>query len=301
MIGDNEKATRPDGLLTKDCKTELTTLSDIGAITSRIAKRVDLVNRLLQQDPTISWLPAGTLRTFGGTDCVWCPAGHFIMGSPEAEEHRDEHEHQHLVILTHGFWISSCQVTQINYLEVVGSNPSKFRGDLNLPVEQVSWDEAVEYCKKITAAQRYGRILPEGYEWRLPTEAEWEYAARAGTTGPRHGQLQEIAWLATNSGDQSHPVKQKEPNAWGLYDMIGNVWEWCADWDDEYYYEECTPTVTDPKGPASAGERSSQISGRVIRGGSFQSEPEVGRVAFRYGHPRPDVSLGFRPVLCPIR
>jgi formylglycine-generating enzyme required for sulfatase activity len=214
------------------------------------------------------------------------------MGSPETEEHRDEHEHQHLVILTQGFWMSCYQVTQIHYLEVEGSNPSKFRGDINLPVEQVSWDESVEYCKKITATQRDGQILPEGYEWRLPTEAEWEYAARAGTMGPRYGELDAIGWWSGNAGDQTEPVSQKAANAWGLHDTMGNVWEWCSDWYGDYP----TGSVTDPRGPSS-GDR------RVVRGGSWFNGAQSARSADR-GRLDPGVrtnNLGFRPALSSVR
>ncbi|MBM3903474.1 MAG: formylglycine-generating enzyme family protein [Verrucomicrobia bacterium] len=127
--------------------------------------------------------------------------------------------------------------------------------------------------------------------YRLPTEAEWEYAARAGTTGARYGELDTIAWWYGNAGNQTHPVKQKAPNAWGLYDMLGNVWEWCSDWSGEYP----TGSVTDPTGPNSG-------SVRVIRGGSWSDGARDARSADRDGRvPGARGLLGFRPALSSVR
>jgi len=156
----------------------------------------------------------------------------------------------------------------------------------------VSWEEAVDYCRKLTAKQRAEGILPDGWEWRLPTEAEWEYAARAGTTGPRYGELDAIGWYDGNSGNQTHPVSQKTANAWGLYDMIGNVWEWCSDWHGDYP----TGNVTDPRG-ASSGYN------RVFRGGSWSNGAGGARSANRGGCApgfRHNL-LGFRPALSSVR
>jgi len=134
--------------------------------------------------------------------------------------------------------------------------------------------------------------LPEGWEWRLPTESEWEYAARGGETGPRHGQLDTIAWYYGNSGGQTHPVKQKAANAWGLHDMMGNVWEWCSDWRGD----DLTESVIDPKGPSSG-------SFRMIRGGSWYVDANSTRSAFRDGRDSGEryASLGFRPALSSVR
>jgi len=219
---------------------------------------------------------------------VWIVPGTFVMGSPLSEAGRDSDEAQHSVSLPQGFWLSDHETTQAEYEAVMGNNPSNWRG-LNLPVEQVSWDDAVAYCKKLTQRERAAGRITAQQAYRLPTEAEWEYAARAGTTGARYGELDAIAWHGGNSGDQTHPVKQKAANAWGLYDMMGNVWEWCSDW----YEESPSGSVTAP----IAG------SNRVDRGGSwyfgarFVRSADRGRFipGFRFN------DLGFRPVLSSVR
>jgi formylglycine-generating enzyme required for sulfatase activity len=210
------------------------------------------------------------------------------MGSPLSEAGRDSDEAQHSVSLPQGFWLSDHETTQAEYEAVMGNNPSNWKG-LNLPVEQVSWDDAVAYCKKLTQRERAAGRITAQQAYRLPTEAEWEYAARAGTTGARYGELDAIAWHGGNSGDQTHPVKQKAANAWGLYDMMGNVWEWCSDW----YEESPSGSVTVP----------SSNSNRVDRGGSwyfgarFVRSADRGRFipGFRFN------DLGFRPVLSSVR
>ena len=121
------------------------------------------------------------------------------MGSPSSEEGRYPDETQHEVVLTRGFFLAETECTQGQWEAVMGGSPSNFKGT-DRPVEQVSWGEALEYCQKLTTKQRAEGILPDGWEWRLPTEAEWEYAARAGTTGPRYGELEAIAWWSGNSG-----------------------------------------------------------------------------------------------------
>ncbi len=268
--------------------------SPAGILAQRVGRRIEAVTRLLKEDPTTHWLsikpvnlPAGTLRSFGGMECVWCPPGQFMMGSPVREEDRFSSEVQHEVVLTRGFFLGETECTQEQWEAVMGGNPSGFKGP-DRPVEQVSWEEAVEYCRKLTAKQRAKEILPDGWEWRLPTEAEWEYAARAGTTGARYGELDTIAWHGGNSGCKTHPVKQKTANAWGLYDMIGNVAEWCSDWYGEYP----TGSVTDPMGPGSG-------FCRVRRGGSLYVDASEARSA-RRNIVRPgsrDFSMGFRLAL----
>lgn len=161
---------------------------------------------------------------------TWCPPGTFLMGSPPEEVGRYDDEVQHRVMLTKGFYLGVHPVTQAQWRAVMGSNPSWFKGD-NLPVENVSWYDCQAFCKKL------GGLV------RLPTEAEWEYACRAGTTtvyhtGDDEEALSRAGWYYTNSGGQTRPVGELTPNAWGLYDMHGNVWEWCADWHDEYSKEE---------------------------------------------------------------
>jgi formylglycine-generating enzyme required for sulfatase activity len=295
MIGEEVKSNRPDGVSPDNSQQSLTALSDARAISARIKTRVDLVTRLLQEERTLDRLlpelvsfPAGTLRTLGGTDCVWCPPGQFLMGSPAGEAQRDCDEVQHIVTLTQGFWLLDHEVTQAEYLEVTGSNPSQFIGDLNRPVEGVTWDDAVIYCQKLTERERAAGRITEQQAYRLPTEAEWEYAARAGTMGPRYGELDAIGWWSGNAGDRTEPVSQKAANAWGLHDTMGNVWEWCSDWYGDYP----TGSVTDPRGPSS-GDR------RVVRGGSWFNGAKSARSADR-GRLDPGVrtnNLGFRPAL----
>ena len=233
----------------------------------------------------------GSSCSFGGIPVRWIPPGSFMMGSPDSEKERDSDETQHEVVLSQGFFMAETECTQGQWEAVMGGNPSYFKGTQR-PVERVSWSEAVEYCRKLTAKQRTEGILPEGWEWRLPTEAEWEYAVRAGTTGARYGDLDTIAWHGGNSGRGTHPVSQKAANAWGLQDMMGNVWEWCSDWSGDY----STGSVTDPTGPSSG-------SSRVRRGGSWDYDARVARSAsrsrsvpgFRYDF------LGFRPALSSVR
>jgi formylglycine-generating enzyme required for sulfatase activity len=173
-----------------------------------------------------------------------------------------------------------------------GAKKLKTSNSADRPVGMVSWGEAVEYCRKLTTKQRAEGILPDGWEWRLPTEAEWEYAARAGTTGLRHGELETIAWYDENSGSQAHPVKKKAANAWGLHDMLGNMLEWCSDWYGNYP----TGSVTAPAGPDSG-------SNRVYRGGSWRDGPRNLRSAHRDGlDPGSRLDhLGFRPALSLVR
>ncbi|MCU0918535.1 MAG: bifunctional serine/threonine-protein kinase/formylglycine-generating enzyme family protein [Planctomycetes bacterium] len=226
--------------------------------------------------------PSQEITNSIGMKLVWIPPGEFLMGSPQSEEGRFDGEGpQHRVTLTRGFYLGVYEVTQRQWLSVMGRNPSGFQGD-DLPVETVSWEEAVEFCRKLS--------VKEGVAYRLPTEAEWEYACRAGTTG-RYGfgdsdsSLGEYAWYESNSGNQTHAVGQKRPNAWGLHDMHGNVWEWCQDWYGEY----ASGSVPDPLGPASGGDR-------VSRGGSWLNGARDCRSAFRAWDTPDDRGsyLGFR-------
>ncbi|MCX5662050.1 MAG: formylglycine-generating enzyme family protein [Planctomycetota bacterium] len=198
---------------------------------------------------------------------VLIPAGKFLMGSPETEKWRLSNEVQHGVTISKSFYMASTPVTQAQWQTVMGNNPSLFDGD-NLPVEQVSWDDAVAFCKKLSAK--------EGKTCRLPTEAQWEYACRAGTTtayntGDDEKALAEAGWYRGNSDDKPHPVGQKKANAWGLYDMHGNVLQWCSDWYGGYYKKEA---ATDPTG-ANTG------SDRVLRGGFWKGNTWDCRAAVR--------------------
>lgn len=181
----------------------------------------------------------------------WIPAGTFTMGSPADEPHRRFDEAQHQVTLTRGYWLASTECTQALWQAIQGDNPSKFTGDSNRPVEQVSRDDCQAFMQSLN-----GRV--SGLSARLPTEAEWEYACRAGTTEAHAGELESMVWYEDNSSLQTHPVGQKRANAWGLFDMNGNVDEWCIDWFGDYP----SGLVTDPSGPASG-------SRRVHRGGSW--------------------------------
>jgi formylglycine-generating enzyme required for sulfatase activity len=212
---------------------------------------------------------------------VWIAPGTFTMGNTK-------------VTISRGFGISKYEVTQAQYKEVKGSNPSKFKGDNN-PVEMVRWHDAVAYCAKLTEKEKAAGRLPVGYEYRLPTEAEWEYACRAGTTtvfsfGDDESQLGEYAWYGSNSGHTTHSAGEKKPNGWGLYDVYGNVYEWCQDWFGDYP----GGSVTDPRGPATG-------SYRVVRGGSWISSARSCRSGYRDdGRPGGRLgSVGFRPVFAP--
>jgi formylglycine-generating enzyme required for sulfatase activity len=213
-----------------------------------------------------------------GRGMVCIPGGKFVMGSIEGAGEPDEHP-QHTVTVK-GFYMDETEVTQAEYALVMGTNPSYFKGCPDCPVDSVSWDKADEYCKRV------GK--------RLPTEAQWEYAARAGTTTNYYwgNEMNDAyAWHYGNSEDKTHPVAQKKPNAFGLYDMVGNVWEWCADWYAEDYY---SATVSNnPTGPDSGQKR-------ITRGGGFGHNRGgyILRCAYRnaYAPPYRNVNVGFRCV-----
>ena len=242
-----------------------------------------------------------------GMKFMLIPPGEFDMGSTEEEiaELREEGKiknlpgwyfrllgseaPKHRVRISHAFWLGITDVSQAEYERVMGKNPSRFKGDPNRPVEHVSWNDAVAFC------QRLGQLPEEPSSrspYRLPTEAEWEYACRAGTTtrwyGTDHEEaLKELAWFALNANGTTHPIGQKKPNAWGLYDMHGNVRNWCADrFGEDYYFR--SPAL-DPGGPL-LGER------RVHRGGCWPDRPALCRSAFRHNFApdRRDVAVGFR-------
>jgi formylglycine-generating enzyme required for sulfatase activity len=193
----------------------------------------------------------------------WCPPGRFVMGSPEDLD-------QHNVTLTRGFWMADTPVTQGLYAALMVRNPSQFRSafSVDLPVERVSWNDAQELIKTINK-------LTRSDSFRLPTEAEWEYAARAGATGNRHGPVHEIAWAVENSRMRPHSVGQRRPNPWGLCDTLGNVWEWVED-----VYGAYPPgDLIDPKG---LDRDLARDFGRVVRGGSWFDGPRSIRAAARF-------------------
>jgi len=299
---------------------------NVGVGTSAPVEKLEVAGRVVVSDSANALPKAGTIR-WNGTDfegfdgtrwlsltgrtvptpmqpvpnMVWIPPGTFTLGSSGDEiEGAGNERPQVAVTIRQGFWMGSREVTQAEYLAVTGKSPSYFTGDPNRPVESLNWVEAVGYCAALTISEQLARRIPGNWFYRLPTEAEWEYAARAGTTtrfsfgnDPAGAGLADHGWYFGNSGETTHPVGQKSPNAWGLYDMHGNVWEWCQDWFGTYP----GGPVTDPLGPASG-------SLRVFRGGSWFSEVIDCRSAAR-GNDVPDDSghyiIGFRVVLAPVQ
>ena len=232
---------------------------------------------------------------------VWIPPGRFQLGSSLNEKGRDTDEDPPTdVHLTKGFWKGIHEVTQGEYLKLQGTNPSGYPGPPNLPVEKVTWNEAVAYCRKLTEHERSSAHLPPGFVYRLPTEAEWEYACRSGSItrfhfgeDQRETELADFAWYTENSQSATHAVGQLQPNAWGLYDMHGNVWEWCQDvWQDAY----TGGTVIDYSGPTEGWLR-------VARGGSWLYSANYCRSANRdsYGPNNRCSDIGFRVVLAANR
>ena len=225
-----------------------------------------------------------------GMEFVLIPAGSFMMGCDKNFEDCSSNETpRHKVSISRPFYIGKYEVTQEQWVAVMGSNPSKFKGR-SRPVEQVSWEGIQSFIRKLN--RKEGRN-----KYRLPTEAEWEYAARAGTTtaysfGDDKGGLGQHAWYDGNSGNETHPVGQLRPNAWGLHDVHGNVWEWCQDWYGKKYYAN-SPSKN-PRGPSSGSDR-------VGRGGCWYDSAEGCRSADRIncspGY-RGDYD-GFRLVLSP--
>ena len=226
------------------------------------------------------------------------PPGAFTMGSPSSEANRDEDEGpQHKVTLTKGFYMGVTEVTQGQWEAVMGTDVRQQRDKANKewplrgaspqhPMYYVSWEEAQEFCKKLSAK--------EGHQYRLPTEAEWEYACRAGTSTAYYwggSWDNQFGWCKENSGETTHEGGGKKPNAWGLFDMSGNVWEWCMDSYEEHLYS--SSARTDPIGP-SGGDK------RVLRGGSWYFTPEYCRSANRTHNPdRRSNGFGFRVVRTP--
>lgn len=230
----------------------------------------------------------GTEASFLGIPFVWIPSGSFFMGTVKTPTELVEkyggnislftsEYPQHLVIISKGFWMSQTEITQKQWHDIMKDNPSNNVGD-NLPVENLSWDNCQRFIENINN-------LGSG-TFRLPSEAEWEYACRAGSTsefyfGDDAEQLNDYGWHFYNSDYHTHPVKQKKPNAWGLYDMHGNVWEWCQDWYDANYYQN-SPNL-DPTGPATG-------SYKVLRGGTCLRTAARCRSAFRSWN-APDLTM----------
>jgi formylglycine-generating enzyme required for sulfatase activity len=258
------------------------------------------------------------------TNMIWIPPGTFLMGSPAPEALRSTNEIQHEVTLTEGYWMGKHEVTQGEYILLMGNNPSYFRNGTNAfgsggvvtnelfhPVEKVSWFDATNYCGKLTVQERNAGRLPASWEYRLPTEAEWEYACRSGTTTSHHygnelrsgmanfrGTFEYEASLGTIQNPdgiylgRTSEVGSYEPNPRGLYDMHGNVWEWCQDWRGDYPAEPVTNPTGSPVGLS-----------RVTRGGDWGITGWYCRSARRFGgDPTAGRSnVGFRVVRAPVR
>jgi formylglycine-generating enzyme required for sulfatase activity len=219
-------------------------------------------------------------------EMVEIPAGSFCMGSNNGNA---DEKPVHQVTINYSFYMGKYEVTQAQWQAVMGNDPSHFKGDfaepfINLPVEQVSWEDAQSFINKLNESN-------DGFRYRLTTEAEWEYACRAGTTGDDAGNLGEMAWYKDNSGGRTHAVGTKQPNAWGLFDMHGNVWEWCQDW---YHYDSYNGAPSDGSAWLSGGEQKH----RVLRGGSWSNYDTGLRSAFRGGNTPDsrDDGVGFRVV-----
>jgi len=298
-IGEGDFAfavTGPPGIYTVLGSTNLADWSPVGTSTN-------IIGRTNFTDVEASVSPQKFYRALQQsppTNMIFIPPNTFTMGSPTNELDRDANEGpQTTVRLSRGFWIGKYEVTQGEYLSIMNTNPSVFPSDLSRPVSRVSWPDATNYCAKLTDRELGAGRIPTGSRYRLPTEAEWECAARAGTStrfsygdDPGYALLTSHAWYAFNSGLAAHPVGQKIPNPWGLYDMEGNVVEWCQDWAG------ALPggVQTDPTGSASSA------SGRkVTRGGAFDNTQPFSRSAhrslFNAGPSDTDTDLGIRVVL----
>lgn len=222
-------------------------------------------------------------KEIGGIKFVKIPTGEFIMGSPGSEGENDEHP-QHKVKIN-SIWFGIYEITQDQYRNIISKNPSYYKGG-NLPVEQLTWDDAMLFCKIFSEKQMV--------KMRLPTEAEWEYACRAGTTTKYYwgnNIRSDYGWYGKNAKKTTHPPGQKKPNAWGIYDMSGNVWEWCMDWYNEKYY--MISPKDNPTGP-NLGDY------RIVRGGGLYREYGL-RSACRSSAAQNDYSdsVGFRVVIEP--
>lgn len=248
------------------------------------------------------WPRANDFTNTIGLDMVWCAPGTFEMGSPPSEDGRGEDEMRHEVRLSHGFWIGRYEVSEGEWIRVMGEGFNASKTRRLFPVECVSWEDANEFCRRLTEIERKSGHLLTGWEYRLPTEAQWEYACRAGTSTPYSTGESLTVWQANTDSTGATPRGFYWPNPWGIYDMHGNLWEWCQDWYGEYHAE---PAI-DPAGPAHGVNR-------VARGGSWLMYARFSRSAERApGEPRflgrgifntrkgEGMSLGFRPVLTKV-
>jgi formylglycine-generating enzyme required for sulfatase activity len=215
-----------------------------------------------------------------GIEFAYIPPGTFMMGSENGDS---DETPVHEVKISQAFWIGIYEITQEQWKNVMGTTPSHFQNCDKCPVEQVSWNDVQKFIKTLNSKTK------DGSTYRLPTEAEWEYAARAGTTEDYAGDIESLGWYDTNSGLKTHPVGTKSANPWGLYDTHGNVWEWVQDWYGDGKYPD--ESVTDPSGPTSG-------SYHIARGGGWDSNAIDLRSANRFSD-SPESrfhDLGFRIV-----
>jgi formylglycine-generating enzyme required for sulfatase activity len=232
--------------------------------------------------------PTGeTFTNIIGMEFILIPAVSFIIGTDDSFKNLDDRNYEsprHEVTITKPFYIGKYEVTQAEWIEIMGTNPSKFIGPNN-PVEMVTYEDTKEFIRRLNAKDGH-------LQYRLPTKAEWEYTARAGTDnslywfGDDEKALDQYAWYENNSDKRIHPVGEKSPNPWGLYDIYGNVWEWVEDWFGSYPSEH----VTDPKGVPEGFQK-------VHRGGSWYNSAEYTRSAIRFcltPHDTVSFYLGFR-------
>jgi formylglycine-generating enzyme required for sulfatase activity len=285
--------TGPPGVYAILRSSNLTTWNDAGVVSNQLGSVTFTdTNSLIAQKFYRAFLPPANM--------VFVPPNTFTMGSPATDLDSSVNERpQTIVTLTRGFWIANHEVTEAEYLSLMNTNPSFFPDDLSRAVSSVSWLDATNYCAKLTERDLAAGRIPPGSHYRLPTEAEWECAARAGTStrfsygndDPNYSSLPNYAWFSENANLMVHPVGQKIPNPWGLYDMHGNVWEWCLDW----YGSLPGGSRTDPTGPAS------NVQGlKVMRGGAYDfpnsSCRSASRLFFAVSPFITDTDLGFRVV-----
>lgn len=203
--------------------------------------------------------PDSDFKTSAGNVMIRVSSGSYTMGSPTSEAGHRVWERQRQITFAEDFYLGKTPVTQDQYRAIIGTNPTDHEEIGDAPVDSVNWDQANDFCRKLTHLDRQAGSLPDDWEYRLPTEAEWEYACRAGTSEARHGRPKNVSWYGDNANHQPHAVGQKAPNAWGFHDMLGNVWEWCQDW-----FHVANPS-------------------RSVRGGSYFNSARFCRAAQRWG------------------
>jgi len=250
----------------------------------------------IQKDKEEELLPKGKPYTVEAIDMKmeWIPPGRFTMGShPSEVGHHLEEETLHMVIHSQGFWMGAYEVNQKQFLQLMGENPSTFQ-DENMPAHKVDWHDALEFCEILTDQEKRDKRIPDNWKFNLPTEAQWEYACRADATTAYHfgnsvDDLARFCWFNDNSKGSPKPVGLKRPNDWGLYDIHGNVGEWCYDWYGKRYPPDRSVDPITEKGSEK----------KVFRGGTYTDIPERCRSAHRHKI-EPDTRnpwIGFRVVL----